>query len=41
MALDITTLEKWLWEAACTIRGPLDAPSRQVLTALEAWQDGA
>jgi len=26
MTLDITTLENWLWEAACSIRGPLDAP---------------
>jgi type I restriction enzyme M protein len=24
--LDITTLETWLWEAACKIRGPVDAP---------------
>jgi len=24
--LDTTTLENWLWEAACSIRGPLDAP---------------
>lgn len=24
--LDISTLENWLWEAACTIRGPVDAP---------------
>lgn len=24
--LDITTLESWLWEAACSIRGPIDAP---------------
>ena len=24
--VDITTLENWLWEAACSIRGPLDAP---------------
>ncbi len=24
--LDITTLENWLWEAACRIRGPVDAP---------------
>jgi hypothetical protein len=24
--IDITTLENWLWEAACSIRGPLDAP---------------
>jgi len=24
--LDISTLEIWLWDAACTIRGPLDAP---------------
>ena len=24
--LDIGTLEVWLWEAACQIRGPLDAP---------------
>jgi type I restriction enzyme M protein len=23
--LDITTLENWLWEAACAVRGPLDA----------------
>ena len=26
MALDISTLETWLWDAACTIRGPVDAP---------------
>ncbi|BAM00066.1 type I restriction-modification system subunit M [Caldilinea aerophila] len=24
--LDIPTLETWLWEAACAIRGPVDAP---------------
>lgn len=24
--MEITTLENWLWEAACAIRGPLDAP---------------
>ena len=24
--LDISTLETWLWEAACAIRGPVDAP---------------
>jgi len=24
--LDMTTLETWLWEAACKIRGPVDAP---------------
>jgi len=24
--LDIGTLESWLWEAACKIRGPIDAP---------------
>jgi hypothetical protein len=24
--LDITTLEGWLWEAACKIRGEIDAP---------------
>ncbi len=24
--LDISTLESWLWEAACSIRGPVDAP---------------
>ena len=24
--LDISTLENWLWEAACRIRGPVDAP---------------
>ncbi len=24
--LDISTLETWLWDAACQIRGPLDAP---------------
>jgi type I restriction enzyme M protein len=24
--LDVPTLETWLWEAACKIRGPLDAP---------------
>jgi len=26
MALDITAVESWLWEAACIIRGPVDAP---------------
>jgi HsdM N-terminal domain/Type I restriction modification DNA specificity domain len=25
-ALDVSTLESWLWEAASQIRGPLDAP---------------
>ncbi|HOJ34279.1 MAG TPA: class I SAM-dependent DNA methyltransferase [Candidatus Hydrogenedentes bacterium] len=24
--LDIQTLESWLWDAACVIRGPIDAP---------------
>ena len=24
--LDISTLEQWLWDAACQIRGPVDAP---------------
>ena len=24
--LEMGTLESWLWEAACKIRGPLDAP---------------
>lgn len=24
--LDITTLENWLWEAACKIRGDVDVP---------------
>ncbi|HOQ03073.1 MAG TPA: class I SAM-dependent DNA methyltransferase [Bacillota bacterium] len=24
--LDVKTLENWLWEAACVIRGPVDAP---------------
>jgi type I restriction enzyme M protein len=24
--LDVAALEQWLWEAACQIRGPLDAP---------------
>ncbi|MBI3760251.1 MAG: SAM-dependent DNA methyltransferase [Chloroflexi bacterium] len=26
MGLDIKTLESWLWDAACSIRGALDAP---------------
>ncbi len=26
MPLDIKTLETWLWNAACAIRGPVDAP---------------
>ncbi len=26
MTLNISTLESWLWEAACAIRGPVDAP---------------
>ncbi|MGC1719004.1 MAG: type I restriction-modification system subunit M N-terminal domain-containing protein [Isosphaeraceae bacterium] len=24
--LDVSELENWLWEAACTLRDPLDAP---------------
>jgi type I restriction enzyme M protein len=24
--LDVSMLESWLWEAACVIRGPVDAP---------------
>src|SRR5579875_2215651 len=24
--LDVPALESWLWDAACAIRGPLDAP---------------
>ena len=24
--LDITALENWLWDAACCIRGAVDAP---------------
>lgn len=24
--MNVTTLENWLWDAACSIRGPLDAP---------------
>ena len=24
--LDLSALETWLWDAACQIRGPLDAP---------------
>ncbi len=24
--MDTSTLENWLWDAACSIRGPLDAP---------------
>ena len=24
--LDISTLESWLWECACKIRGEIDAP---------------
>jgi type I restriction enzyme M protein len=24
--MDVSTLENWLWDAACSIRGPLDAP---------------
>jgi type I restriction enzyme M protein len=24
--LDVPALEQWLWDAACQIRGPLDAP---------------
>ncbi len=26
MSLELKTLEQWLWEAACAIRGPVDAP---------------
>ncbi len=26
LKLDLPTLESWLWEAACIIRGPVDAP---------------
>lgn len=24
--MDVGTLERWLWDAACEIRGPLDGP---------------
>jgi type I restriction-modification system DNA methylase subunit len=24
--LEVSSLENWLWEAACVIRGPIDAP---------------
>jgi type I restriction enzyme M protein len=24
--LDLSTLKSWLWESACKIRGPVDAP---------------
>ncbi len=24
--LDVSALESWLWEAACIVRGPVDAP---------------
>lgn len=24
--MDVGTLEQWLWDAACEIRGPMDAP---------------
>ncbi|GIW52492.1 MAG: hypothetical protein KatS3mg081_1847 [Gemmatimonadales bacterium] len=24
--MDLQTLETWLWDAACVIRGPVDAP---------------
>src|SRR3990172_3555900 len=24
--LDVPAIENWLWEAACVIRGPIDAP---------------
>jgi|TARA_Y100000031_G_C8221723_1_gene386305 type I restriction enzyme M protein len=24
--LELGTLENWLWDAACVIRGPIDAP---------------
>ena len=23
--MDVATLEQWLWDAACEVRGPLDA----------------
>lgn len=26
MPLELSALEQWLWDAACQIRGPLDAP---------------
>jgi type I restriction-modification system DNA methylase subunit len=25
-SLDVSTLEGWLWDAACQVRGPLDVP---------------
>ena len=25
-SLNVSTLEGWLWDAACVVRGPLDAP---------------
>lgn len=31
--LDIKTLENWLWEAACKIRGEIDAPKYKDITS--------
>ena len=24
--MELSTLENWLWDAACSLRGPVDAP---------------
>jgi hypothetical protein len=33
--LDIKTLETWLWDAGCSIRGALEAPKYTVSTGYE------
>lgn len=35
--MDITTLENWLWDAAWSIRGPLDA-SKLVSKTISDWK---
>ena len=37
--MDITTLENWLWEAACSVRGELDAPGRVQWRVLDVADD--
>ena len=36
--LDIKTLESWLWECACKIRGEIDAPKVKYCINKENWQ---
>lgn len=39
--MEISTLENWLWDAACAIRGPHDAPKFKVYILLQVLTEQA